>query len=207
MTVAKLPGRPLDAGKSAAMLAAASDVFFERGFSAATVEAVAERAGVSKVTVYARFGDKAGLFEAMVRHVSDRMQSAYLHPDSLPPSLEAALVCFGKGLMSEVMSPRLIAFEQNLAGDLAHHPDLARRFYEAGPGQCRKDLATIIGKAVENGQLVVEDTMLAAADLYGLWQGFRMIEARFGMAATLTDLEIEAIVERGVAIFLRAYRP
>ncbi len=200
-------GRPRDDRKSVAMITAAADVFFERGFAATTVEAVAERAGVSKVTIYARFGDKAGLFEATVKHVSERMQTDNYAKGKLPANLEEALICFGNGVMAELLSPRLIAFEQNLAGDLAHHPDLARRFYEAGPGQCRSQLAAIIEAAAQNGELVASDVMGAAAHLYGLWQGFHMIEARFGMAAPLNKQEINEIVRSGVQRFLRAYQP
>jgi TetR/AcrR family transcriptional regulator, mexJK operon transcriptional repressor len=198
-------GRPRDDRKSVAMISAAADVFFERGFAATTVEAVAERAGVSKVTVYARFGDKAGLFEATVKHVSERMRTGDFVQGKLPPNLEEALVYFGNGLMTELLSPRLIAFEQNLAGDLAHHPDLARRFYEAGPGQCRAQLAAIIEAATQNGELDAPDPLIAAAHLYGLWQGFHLIEARFGIAQPLNDQEIDDLVRSGVQRFLRAY--
>jgi TetR/AcrR family transcriptional regulator, mexJK operon transcriptional repressor len=203
----KLPGRPPDHGKSAAMVAAAATVFFERGFADTTVEAVADRAGVSKVTIYARFGDKAGLFEAMVKHVSERMQADAAPQGELPSNIEDALISFGKGLMTELLSPRLIAFERNLAGDLARHPDLARRFYEAGPGQSRIRLAAIIKEAASSGALITEDPMQAAADLHGLWHGFHMIEARFGMTEPPSEQDIEHLVIVGVARFLRAYRP
>jgi TetR/AcrR family transcriptional regulator, mexJK operon transcriptional repressor len=203
----KLPGRPPDHGKSAAMVAAATEVFFERGFGDTTVEAVADRAGVSKVTIYARFGDKAGFFEAMVKHVSERMQADAAPQGKLPSNIEDALISFGKALMTELLSPRLIAFERNLAGDLARHPDLARRFYEAGPGQSRIRLAAIINEAASSGALLAEHPMQAAADLHGLWHGFHMIEARFGMTEPPTEQEIDDLVKTGVARFLRAYRP
>jgi TetR/AcrR family transcriptional regulator, mexJK operon transcriptional repressor len=57
---ARTPGRPYDHDKSAAMVDAAGDVFFERGYADTTIEAIAELAGVSKVTIYARFGDGEG---------------------------------------------------------------------------------------------------------------------------------------------------
>ena len=206
MRAAKTLGRPLDHSKSAAIVAAAAEVFFERGFADTTVEAVAERAGVSKVTVYARFGDKAGLFEAMVKHVSEHMQDGAPAQDKLPLDLSEKLISFGRGVMRELLSPRLVAFERNLAGELARHPDLAHRFYEAGPGQCRVQLANIIKLAADNGELTVESPMQAAADLYGLWHGFHLIEARFGVTEPPTPQEIERLVQEGVARFLKAYR-
>ena len=45
-------------------MAAAQRVFFERGFHGASLEAVAEEAGVTKGAVYSRFESKADLFLA-----------------------------------------------------------------------------------------------------------------------------------------------
>jgi AcrR family transcriptional regulator len=49
----------------AAVLAAASSAFLERGYAATTVGAIAEAAQVSVETVYKAFGNKAGLLKAM----------------------------------------------------------------------------------------------------------------------------------------------
>jgi len=58
-------------GKAAtqdAILAAATQLFMERGYEGTTVADVAERAGVSRATVFWHFSDKGGLFrEAFVR--------------------------------------------------------------------------------------------------------------------------------------------
>src|SRR5258708_28499552 len=47
-----------------AILEAAREVFLERGYGDSTVDAVVERAGGSKATVYALFGNKEGLFSS-----------------------------------------------------------------------------------------------------------------------------------------------
>jgi AcrR family transcriptional regulator len=50
-------------------------VFAERGFEAATLEEIAERAGVSRPIVYGHFGDKQRLFEAVVNDEIARVQA------------------------------------------------------------------------------------------------------------------------------------
>jgi AcrR family transcriptional regulator len=50
-------------------------VFAARGFEAATLEEIAERAGVSRPIVYSHFGDKRGLFEAVVEAEVGRVQA------------------------------------------------------------------------------------------------------------------------------------
>ena len=51
-------------------------MFAERGFEAATFEEIAERAGVSRPILYSHFGDKQGLFEAVVAREISQVQSA-----------------------------------------------------------------------------------------------------------------------------------
>jgi AcrR family transcriptional regulator len=51
-------------------------VFAERGFEAATLEEIAERAGVSRPIVYGHFGDKQHLFEAVVDAEIARVEAA-----------------------------------------------------------------------------------------------------------------------------------
>jgi AcrR family transcriptional regulator len=70
----------------ALLLAAAVEVFGERGFSGATTKAISERAGVSETLLFRHYGDKAQLFEAAViqpiqgflRTYTDRWLSAPL---------------------------------------------------------------------------------------------------------------------------------
>ncbi len=52
------------------ILDAALEEFVARGFSAARVEDIAERVGVTKGTVYVYFDTKEALFEAMIDHIS-----------------------------------------------------------------------------------------------------------------------------------------
>jgi AcrR family transcriptional regulator len=52
--------------RPAQLLAAALDVFVERGFTAARLDEIAARAGVSKGTLYLYFDSKEALFKAMI---------------------------------------------------------------------------------------------------------------------------------------------
>jgi AcrR family transcriptional regulator len=52
--------------RRAAFLKAARDVFLEYGYEAANMAEIVKRAGGSLSTLYAQFGGKKGLFEAMI---------------------------------------------------------------------------------------------------------------------------------------------
>lgn len=74
------PGRPPAADTAARILDAAEALFAEAGFAAASMEAIASRAGVSKANLFHHFGSKRGLYLAVVRRACA----------GLPPLLQAA---------------------------------------------------------------------------------------------------------------------
>ncbi|MEU6173079.1 TetR family transcriptional regulator [Streptantibioticus parmotrematis] len=77
------PQRRRDAPRTRArLLAAAADLFAERGYEAATVRDIAERAGVNQALVYRYFGSKKGLLvEAMARGGHEQVRAT--PPDKL----------------------------------------------------------------------------------------------------------------------------
>src|SRR3954452_13089141 len=58
------------------MLAVAERAFAERGYHAASVDAIAEAAGISKPMVYAYFGSKEGLYRACMERARERLFDA-----------------------------------------------------------------------------------------------------------------------------------
>ena len=51
------------------ILAAARDAFAEQGFNGTTVDAIAQKAGVNKATLYYHIGDKETLYAEVIRTV------------------------------------------------------------------------------------------------------------------------------------------
>ncbi len=64
---AKTPRSRRKEARPGELLAAALDLFVEKGFAATRVEEVAQRAGVSKGTLFLYFSSKEDLFKAVVR--------------------------------------------------------------------------------------------------------------------------------------------
>lgn len=200
------PGRPRDPAKQDAIIAAARETFFERGLTAATIEDIAQRAGVSKVTLYNRFGDKESLFEAVIRHELTRMTEAFdLSADS-GRTLEARLNLFGEGLLTHLFDKDHVAFDCVLGPEIAQSTTLAERFWRAGPGLCRDRLANVLGESAARGELALDDPRAAAEDLISLWKGFGDMELKFGLSGKPSSDAIRARAARGTRVFLQAYR-
>jgi AcrR family transcriptional regulator len=84
------PGRPrkVPAGQQRALvLDAARPVFARAGLRAATIEEIAQRAGVTRQAVYEQFGDKNALFDAVVIALMEELDEQF----GTPPELDAEL--------------------------------------------------------------------------------------------------------------------
>ncbi len=200
-------GRPRDPAKHHAIIAAALATFLERGFNAATIEHIAARAGVSKVTIYNRFTDKETLFEQVVKARTDEIEAAIMADTPRKGDFEGLLNAFGRNLLGFLFDSAHVALDRMLPQEIAHLPTLASRFFDAGPGQCRERLASVLRKAREAGLVEIDDAARAAEDLMALWKGFADVELKFGVRDRMSKAEIEARVRHGTALFLRAYRP
>ena len=66
------------AGVTEALLESAKKEFLEHGFHNANLRRISADSGVSTNSIYTRFGDKAGLFNALVKPAADGLMSMYL---------------------------------------------------------------------------------------------------------------------------------
>lgn len=199
-------GRSPDPAKDEAILEGARRCFFEDGFSSTTMENVAARAGVSKVTVYKRFEDKEALFEAVVRREMAKMEQAFESWPFEDGSLVERLNAYGSILLRFLFSTEHMLLDRMLAHDLKHSPAMARRFFDVGPGACRLRLAGMLGEAHASGEIVIDDPLLAAADLFALWKGFIDKELEFKVLQPVSGETIDARVRRGTRLFMKAVR-
>jgi TetR/AcrR family transcriptional regulator, mexJK operon transcriptional repressor len=205
----RLLGRPKDPEKRRAIIAAGQRMFFDHGYEAVAMEAVAAAAGVSKMTVYSHFQDKAALFGACVHAACAEMLAGLtgLDHQAVSGDLKEALVAFGSTFLKFVFSPRAIVNLPRLVLSLRQDPVLARTFYEAGPERTRASLARIIEAAAERGELVLDAPMDAADDLMSLWKGHADNRVLMGIEPPLSEAALERRARRGTEVFLRAYRP
>src|ERR1700721_2318223 len=90
------PTREEAVRRDARLLDVATRLFMERGFDCTSIDAVAETAGISKPTVYARYHDKRDLFTAVLRATIQRWlaplsaaaEAAKANPKSVAATLD-----------------------------------------------------------------------------------------------------------------------
>jgi AcrR family transcriptional regulator len=195
--------------KRAAITRAALEVFVREGYARASVDAIAEAAGVSKRTIYDYYGGKERLFVSAVRETATSQASAF---DELldrtlgeVTDLQAALTAFGRAFATEIArSAERAAVMRLMIAEASHFPDLIRERPEDRPVQ--RALADRLAELGEQGLLEVPDP-LEAAEFLGLLVTGRVNNRSWYGAVRLDDAEIDRLVTGGVRVFLRAYRP
>ncbi|WP_164117613.1 TetR/AcrR family transcriptional regulator [Sphingorhabdus sp. Alg239-R122] len=197
-------GRPVDTGKSEAILKAAREEFFNQGFVQSSIESIAARAGVSKVTVYNRFGTKEALFVAAVETECDSMRQNLQFADISSLDLREALIGFGIKMTAFLERDEIIRFERYLAVESENNPKIGRLFLDAGPRRMHRTLSDLLTKAADSGKLDIDDTMMAAEQLAGMIKGLSDLERRMGQASDGQNATRKRVTS-AVDVFLNSY--
>jgi TetR/AcrR family transcriptional regulator, mexJK operon transcriptional repressor len=197
-------GRPKDMEKRCAILTAALTLFAQRGIDGVPMEAIATEAGVSKVTVYANFKDKNAIIEAVVERQSQKLDEILAETMQTEGDLAEKLTRIGTALFELMSEPSHQALERCLSMEKLRNPELARKYFDIGPGHLRDRLAELMSDAAQCGAMHLDCSKMAAEDLLGLWLGFSGIERRYTTELPSAEYLRER-VKRGVDFFIHTH--
>jgi AcrR family transcriptional regulator len=157
------------------IIKAALEVFGECGLANARLQDIAERAGVSKGTIYLYFPNKEELFREMIRQTAvaaiERAEQA-----NVPGTPTNQLLAFMRGYWAFVRSPAFITIYRLVLGELHQFPDLARFYAHEVVARGQKLMAGIISRGIDAGEFREIDPMVAARMLVaiivmnGIWR-------------------------------------
>ena len=185
------------------ILAAALDLFAEKGFTATRMEDVAKRAGLSKAAIYLYFKDKMSLLQALVQDMAGAnlktvaaMAEQFEGP--VAPLLRQILM-FMAGQLRSTRFPELLKV---IISESRAHPDIGRLYLETVIGKGLPVFEAIIRRGVASGEFRSIDPALAVKALVGpmllaaLW---KTVFEPLGADA----LDIEAYAAQHIDVFLR----
>ncbi len=152
-------GRPRDAEREAAILAATRELVAETGYERLTIEAVASRAKASKATIYRRWPGKA---ELVVEALKCRPQSMPVMPDT--GDLRSDMVQGILGFVAD-LTEHDAGLMVGLASAMRSDPQLAALVREQTVS-CRRVAASAwLERAVARGQINPDADIDVVADL------------------------------------------
>ena len=200
------PGRPKDLGKRAAILDAAKELFIEQGFNGVSMDEIAARASVSKLTVYSHFGDKDTLFsEAIQAKCMEMMPDELFVTDNEAP-LRGQLLGIGHAFFTLISSDAAIATQRMM---LTPDTDdrIRQMFWQAGPQRTETALADFLAARTARGELAITDTHLAARQFFCLIKGELHTHMMCGLCRAPEQHDTDAHIAASVDFFIRAYVP
>ncbi len=150
-------GRPRSEEAHQAILDATLELLVEVGFSALTVEGVANRAGVGKATIYRRWTSKLPLIvEAFGQLPGFEDRDTGALADDLKQMLRRYLEVFNSTPLSAVLP--------SLAGERFHNPELSVLFEPVSVDR-RRPLLAAFERARQRGEIPEDVDLELAADL------------------------------------------
>lgn len=197
-------GRPKSEEKKQQIYRAATQLFLDKGYDNVSMDEVAERAGVSKQTVYSHFDNKERLFCACVeeRCTSHQMTQGFFEQD-LP--LRDMLLELAHHFNDLLLSPEAIRLKRLLCAQAEQNPKLSELFYQSGPQPLKARVKDYLDAQVRKGRLRIADTATAARQLLYMIQGDAHLHALLNVPGGPKPTETKRYVEACVDTFLRAH--
>lgn len=200
-------GRPKDLSKRKMILDSAKILFLRQGFHGCTMNQIAQEAGVTKLTVYNHFKDKANLFSCAIEASCEEL--ILTHPIHLEHHSN-----FAEGLrqicslvLNIINLPEAVKLEHLLLELAAEQNPLAKSFYTASHQRLLSVLADFLNKAIRLGFMGNTEVEKPSHLLLSLLLGYRHHEVLLGLRAVPTLAESEQIISDAIEIFLMKYHP
>jgi len=212
-TLDKTSPSPIDSlpPRRKAILAAAYDVLMEQGYTGASTLEIATRAKVSKRELYAEFGNKAGILEALIATTAARMQLP-LAPAELGNGFDDgaafanALTRYGVTALTELTHPAVVALNRLAVAEAGASSELGRILDQQGREPNRLALGRLFGRAQAAGFVGDGDPDQMSGVFFSLLFGDLMLRLMLGVVAPPRPREIGRRAELATRAVLELFR-
>lgn len=185
------------------ILAAALELFSQRGFSATRLDDVAAKAGLSKAAIYLYFNDKTALLRAVVAETAGTNIDAigvmvHRHEGPVAPLIATFLEFMG-GRLAHSEIPNLIKL---VISESRAHPEIGQLYLETVIQRALPLLERLIQRGIDAGEFRAVDAKLAVKSIIGpmvMAAVWRSVFEPIGADA----LDIEALARQHADIIVR----
>ena len=148
--------------RPAELMAAALDIFVERGYAATRLDEVAARAGVSKGTLYLYFSSKEELFKAVIRSgivplIERGERELSEHKGSSTELLRRIVL----GWWSSVGDTKLGGIPKLMFSECRNFPEIGKFYYDEVISRGHRLVQTVLEQGMKTGELRAMDATYA----------------------------------------------
>ncbi|MEH6461741.1 TetR/AcrR family transcriptional regulator [Chitinimonas sp. JJ19] len=199
-------GRPRDPERMRRLLEAARVHFLAQGYERASLDAIAQASGVSKMTIYSYFPSKQALFEAVVGARTDgafeQAPTQQLDPRQPAESLRS----IARQFLGLVRHESVRAHFRMMEATLGQQPEASMAFFQEGPDKAISMVAQYLAQVDAAGVLRIPQPRLAADLFLAMLQGESLIRLQLGLPA-LDASYLADQLEEAVQMMLCRYAP
>lgn len=198
-------GRPKDLEKRQRILESAKQLFLALGYHGSSMNQIAQNAGVTKLTVYNHFQDKATLFTCAIEQTCEHILSTrprHLHAEShFPHALQE--VC--QLTMDIINLPEAIKLDLLLLELAAEHSPLVDQFYRASHLKLRQVWENLFRDAAVFQFIQAADPAVQTELIVSLLAGLRHQEVLLGIREIPNTQEQQHIIAFAIEVFMLKY--
>lgn len=187
------------------VLQGARSVFMADGFEGASVDEISRVAEVSKATLYSYFPDKRLLFMEVANAECARQSHEALDSIDLAAPPREVLCQAGHHFLRFITSTFGLQIFRICVAESDRFPEIGQSFYNSGPAVMRAEMAAYFLEATARGELNIDDHVLAADQFGELCKADLWPRLIFGVSKSITDDEIDRVVDGAVETFMARY--
>lgn len=185
-----------------AILDAATEEFLANGYAGASLRVIMAAAGGSSRTLYQYFGDKSGLFRAVVARLGERATTGLVPSGDSDRPIEAELFEIGVANISTLLQPQHLAFYRLMIAESGTAPDLTVLVWNATHDLVVAQLTEYLRVKAPRAGLRIADPHLAALQFIEASKSAMHLEALFA-GRRPAERELRRRVRAAVELFLR----
>jgi len=136
------------------LLKAAGAAAKSKGFAATGIDALAEAAGVTSGSVYAHFGSKAGLLDAVIANEMERSRARWTRDPERASEAWLAEEAARYLSRAHIDQPESGCVMPSLAADVARAPERTRKVFEDQLRQAQMEIAERLGDSEKAWQFL-----------------------------------------------------
>lgn len=160
---------------------AAVETFLAHGFDGTTMEAVANAAGITKRTLYAKYPDKRTLFAKVLPWAISNLQWDDPVADDTGDDLRTALLAIARAAVARATDPQVVRLTRIAMTEAHRFPEFARAAHTLAWSPRMRSVADLLEHHSHLGHVTVPDPELAAEHFLAMVSALPARLASFGL--------------------------
>jgi TetR/AcrR family transcriptional repressor of mexJK operon len=198
----KLRKRRKPARKNEIVLAAAERAFTEYGYAGISVDAIAEKASVSKRTVYSNFATKQVLYSEVVKKLCSEVVPPAIDHEKMDADPERTLLEVSVAFLEALYQPSQIAFYQTVVADSRQFPDAGKMMFDGPVMRTQRIFDDYFRKQAQRGLMQFPNIDLAGAQFVALLKINMHMSLMLNQPTSVSHRRLEEVARASIHVFL-----